>query len=167
MVLYPSFSLGLNFTVNRLNFADMQRTLSYSEEKNLGLNFTLAALSEIGVESVYAKDFFAFAEEEKGQIKDFFQALLSAGRMHPKYGKFLLHWLETGKRFGPCAFKRGISVLIEPDCSVYQCGNFNDFKLGNLLESIFSQIAGKKNGFNEAYESRCKTCNSNCYIEAL
>jgi MoaA/NifB/PqqE/SkfB family radical SAM enzyme len=166
MRLYPSFSLGLNFTVNRINSTDMEKVLIYSAQKALGLNFTLAALSEIGVASVHVKESFAFTEVEKRGIKDFIQRLLGAGRMYPHYGRFLLHWLETGERTGPCAFRKGMGMLCEPDGSAYMCGNFKDFKIGNLLSEPFSALMAKKNDFTKSYRARCKECNSNCYIDS-
>lgn len=163
--LYPSFSLGLNFTINRINFSDMENALEYSEKKILGLNFTLAALSEIGVESIHARESFTFTEQEKLDIKNFILGFLSTGRMHPYYGRFLLRWLETGERTGACAFRKGMSMLCEPDGSAYLCGNFKDFKIGNLLSEPFSALITKKN-FTQAYRARCKKCNSNCYIHS-
>jgi len=166
MILYPTFSAGMNTTVNKVNYNNLNSILDYSIKKGLGTNFTLAAISEIGVESALLRDNFELGCEEKKEILTFIKYLLSQNQLNSLYGEFLLHWLKAGERKGPCAFRRGKAILCEPDGSVYLCGNFREFRIGNLLHQSFEQIINYRNNFLNFYEIKCKSCNSNCYIDA-
>ena len=166
MTLYPYFSVGLNFTVTGRNCDELGKVFQYGIDKVMGINFTLAAKSEIGVESLGVLDSFALNKSQRSTVATFVKGLLERDNIHRQYGEFLLYWLATGRRRGPCAFHKGESILCEPDGTAYACGNFKDFKLGNLLETPFSVLAGRKSGFSEAYRLRCKNCNSNCYIDS-
>lgn len=162
--LYPSSSFGVNFTITKDNYTVLQETFNYAMRKNIGINFTLAALSEIGVESVQVKDSFLLSQESRKDIPDFIQFLVAGRYIHPDYANFLLHWLNFGERKGPCVFRNGKGFLCEPDGSLYQCGNFREFKIGNLLEKDFSELIRKQKDFASFYKRRCRGCNSNCYI---
>lgn len=165
MLLYSPFSVGMNATINKLNFGNLNDILDYSIKKGLGINFTLSAISEIGVESLPLKDSFRLNSEEKKIVSLFIENLLKTKQINNLYGSFLLCWLKTGLRKERCAFREGKSVLCEPDGSVYRCGNFKDFKIGNLLEKSFKRITNSKTHFLKEYNTKCKTCNSNCYMD--
>jgi radical SAM protein with 4Fe4S-binding SPASM domain len=167
-LLYPTISLGINATISRINYANLHSILEYSTKKNLGINFTLAAYSEIGVESRPLESAFKLDSQGRKATSVFIENLLEKNQINIQYGKLLLHWLKTGMRNGNCAFRKGISILCEPDGSLYQCGNFRDFKIGNLLQRTFKDIIKyNKNNFRKLYEMKCKYCNSNCYIETI
>lgn len=165
MELYPGLSVGLNTTISRLNYDNLEAVLGYAQQKSLGINFTLAAISEIGVESIDSQELFSLDDTQKRRLAGFVDNLTVKGRIDKRYSKFLLQWLHTGMRAGRCAFREGSSVLCEPDGSLYRCGNFKDFKIGNLLETPFARLNyGNGRHFDRAYTMRCKTCNSNCYL---
>lgn len=166
MVLYPRFSVGLNFTINRNNFHDLDNVFKYCSSHGLGVNFTLAANSEIGVESLSVSREFTLDDKQKKSVSEFIHRLKNSGHLHAQYADFLLHWLACGKRHGPCAFQKGMSILCEPDGNAYACGNFKDFHIGNILEKTFSENMIPKRKFNLSYKNQCIQCNSNCYIES-
>ena len=166
MRLYPWFSVGLNFTINRDNCHDLDNVFKYSLSHGLGANFTLAADSEIGVESLSVSRGFSLDDKQKEIVSGFIRRLKDSGHLHAQYVDFLLHWLACGKRHGPCAFQKGMSILCEPDGNAYACGNFKDFHIGNILKKPFSDNIIPKNKFDASYQKQCIRCNSNCYIES-
>lgn len=167
MLLYPAFSVGLNTTINKINCEGLEPIIKYAAEKLLGVQFTLGALSEIGVESMPVKDAFTLDEPQKQIVADFVNKLLNERQIHPHYARFLLAWIRTGVRKGKCAFREGLSLLCEPDGAVYQCGNYKDFKLGNILEKPYSQLIRTRFSQRQIkYKSKCVSCNSNCYFGA-
>jgi MoaA/NifB/PqqE/SkfB family radical SAM enzyme len=166
MALYPGFSVGLNFTVNRNNSHDLDNVFKYGIAVGLGVNFTLAANSEIGVESLSTQREFALNDGQKKSVAEFISRLKNSGHLNTRYADFILHWLSGGMRRGPCVFQKGMSILCEPEGTAYACGNFKDFRIGNLLEKPFSEIIIPKRKFRLNYKKMCIHCNSNCYIES-
>ena len=166
MRLYPWFSVGLNFTINRNNYHDLDNVFKYSLSHGLGVNFTLAADSEIGVESLFVTKEFSLDDKQKKSVSEFINRLKDSGHLHAQYADFILHWLACGVRRGPCAFQKGMSILCEPDGNAYACGNFKDFHIGNILEKPFSENITPEIKFQASYRKMCIHCNSNCYIES-
>jgi len=165
MSLYPFFNLGLNMTVSKLNYKAMDATREFAKNKGLGINFTLAAISDIGVESIRARERFEMNQEEKDQVMLSLKDLLLIGALDSDYARFLFTWLKTGKRNGICAFRQGKAFLLEPDSHIYSCGNFKEFMLGNIMEQPFRTLRNQLSSFRKAYPKRCLTCNSNCYLD--
>lgn len=163
--LYPTFGLGLNLTINKNNYLHLKEAFEYSLYKALGMNFTLAALSEIGVESIPVQDNFELTAESKKEVVKFIEFLLLKNNIDLNYARFLLEWLSSGKRQGPCAFRKGESLLCEPNGLMYLCGNFHEFLLGNVLKEEFRALFLKRKNFSADYAKRCAQCNSNCYID--
>ncbi|MFA4888698.1 MAG: radical SAM protein [Candidatus Omnitrophota bacterium] len=164
MRLYANFTCGVNTTINKLNYKSLEEILNYCRRNYMGINFTLSALSEIGVESLLVEDNFGLKQEEKNVVSGFFEKLLETGQLNLRYGRFMLSWLKEGRRLESCSFRSGRSLLCEPDGSIYACGNFKDFKLGNLLEDSYKNMAASKRGFAKIYKAKCSNCNSNCYF---
>jgi MoaA/NifB/PqqE/SkfB family radical SAM enzyme len=164
MRLYANFTCGVNTTVNKLNYDNLEAIWNYCRRNFIGLNFTLAALSEIGVESLPVADNFRLKEEEKNVVSGFFAKLLATGQLNLRYGRFMLTWLKEGRRLESCSFRNSRSLLCEPDGSIYACGNFKDFRLGNLLEDSYKNMIATRHGFTKFYKGKCGSCNSNCYI---
>jgi MoaA/NifB/PqqE/SkfB family radical SAM enzyme len=167
LLLYPTFTMGLNATIHKGNCFALEDILFYSQKKQVGISFTLAALSDIGVESLSSKNNFVLQEAERKEVSSFISRLLRDRQINEQYGHFLIHWLETGKRRARCAFQEGVSLLCEPDGSVYCCGNFKEFKIGNVLEKSFHKLVSSKKRLLGNYQRRCISCNSNCYIDAV
>ena len=163
--LYPTFGLGLNLTISKKNYLHLRKAFEYSVHKSLGMSFTLAALSEIGVESIQVRDNFELPVESKEGVVAFIEFLLVENKIHADYARFLLQWLKVGKRQGPCAFRKGESLLCEPNGSMYLCGNFREFLLGNVLKEDFNALFRQRKDFSHDYAKRCAQCNSNCYID--
>jgi MoaA/NifB/PqqE/SkfB family radical SAM enzyme len=162
--LYPYFSLGANATISRLNCLELGKINDYGSHKGIGISYTLAAISEIGVESLPQKDEFAFSAEEKEGVARFIRSLMGKKQINTAYANFILHWLQTGERMGGCAFREGEAVLCEPDGTIYRCGNYSIFKMGNLIERPFEKLKIREAVFLRGYSSKCKSCNSNCYM---
>lgn len=163
--LYPYFSLGINTTVSQANASDLDEMLRYAESVGIGINFTLAAISDIGVDSVSERESFELSEAKKQELLKFFGHLLEQKKLHAPYGEFILQWLKTGQRSLPCSFRKGKTILIEPDGETYACGNFKDFKIGNIALDPFEKIRRKGYSFEDQFARHCPTCVSNCYMD--
>ena len=165
--IYPRFRLGMNTVISRHNarrdFLEAMRT--YARSHDIGLNFTPAAISEVGVESVAMVDQFEMSPMDKDEVIRFFEQLQQEQALDATYCAFVLHWLRTGRRDMDCAFRDGKVFLVEPTGDVYLCGNYKDFKLGNLVERSLSDVWPVQRQFTrEMWNRRCDTCASNCYI---
>lgn len=158
-------SVNLNATISRINFDNLEELRNYALEKNVGINFTPAAISEIGVESIKKQNEFLMSRYENEQVCRFFEKLMKNYEITDTYGSFVINWLRGRKRKIGCIFRQRKAVLVEPTGDVYLCGNFKDFKIGNLLQArlrkppVFNRI-----NFGKEYKIKCETCNSNCYI---
>ncbi|MFC1631386.1 radical SAM protein [Candidatus Omnitrophota bacterium] len=164
MLLYPFLSIGFNMTVSRLNYQAIEQVHKYAANRGLGINFTLAAFSDIGVESSRVRAKFEINQEKKEKTAQILHDLLLAGKVDPQNTEFMLQWLKTGKRSGNCAFSRGRAFLLEPDGQVYICGNFKEFRLGNVAEQTFQQVWRNAGKVLRTLNGKCINCNSNCYM---
>jgi MoaA/NifB/PqqE/SkfB family radical SAM enzyme len=163
--LYKSnLCVNLNATINKINYNCLDRLLNYAREHELGINFTPAAISEVGVESIKVKDKFALSNMEKEQVAVFFEKLIRDSVIDKTYGRFVINWLKNRKRRVGCIFKQGKAFLLEPTGDVYLCGNFKDFKLGNIKENKFSNIWRNMNSLKSHFWKNCDHCVSNCYL---
>lgn len=166
-VLYPFFSFNLNMTINKLNYYAIEEMRKYATQKGIGINFTLAAISEIGVESIQVREKFEMNQEEKAKVVLFLEDLLKEGEIDSRYAKFTTTWLKTGRRHTDCAFKRGRAFLLEPNGETYVCGNFKEFRIGNIMEEQFERMWGKAGNILKRVSSKCKNCVSNCYMDEV
>jgi MoaA/NifB/PqqE/SkfB family radical SAM enzyme len=167
MLIYPFFSLGINMTVSKLNYFAIEEMQEFALKKGVGINFTLAASSEIGVESKHVRKEFEMNQEEKDKVVLSLERLLESKMIDPQYAKFLFIWLKTGKRYGGCAFRRGKAVLVEPGGEVYLCGNFRESRIANILEGPLVEMWGKAGNKLKGLSERCLTCVSNCYMDEV
>lgn len=165
MPLYPGFTLGLNMTISKLNCGAMGEVKSYAKSKGLGVSFTISALSDIGVESIRVRDRFEMNQEEKSNVVPFIEKLAGQNEIDKRYADFLKEWLMTGRRRGSCAFRQGKSLLLEPSGDVYLCGNFKDFRIGNIFLEPFVKMRKRIGGFSKRFPEKCFKCVSNCYIQ--
>jgi len=163
--LYPFLSLEINTTISRANITGLKDMRAYARSLGVGINFTLAAISEIGVESIVKKEKFEISNKEKTHLVSFFESLMQEKAVSHTYGKFVVNWLTTGKRRALCNFRRGKVFLLEPDGQVYLCGNFKDFRIGNVLDEPFEKIWRKSTPVLKRLSHRCSTCVSNCYLD--
>lgn len=164
MPLYPGFTMGLNMTISKLNYGVMDEVKNYAKSKGLGVNFTLSALSDIGVESIRVRDRFEMNQEEKSNVADFLEELSGQNEIDKRYADFLKEWLVNGRRRGSCAFRQGKSLLLEPNGHVYLCGNFKEFRMGNIFLEPFAKMRKRIVGFSGSFPEKCFKCASNCYI---
>lgn len=164
MSLYPFFSFGFNMTISKLNYHAIEEVREYTREQGLGINFTLAAISEIGVESARIKERFEMNQEEKNKVALSLENLSRKGAIDQRYAKFILTWLRKGERNGGCAFKEGKAFLLEPDGETYLCGNLREFRIGNILVEPLERMRINSSNILKDISNRCSTCVSNCYI---
>jgi MoaA/NifB/PqqE/SkfB family radical SAM enzyme len=163
-ILYPFMTLGLNATISRTNISNMALLQAYARSLSVGLNFTLAALSEIGVESISQRAEFELLDEDRAQLLRFFNGYECNRPDQKQYVGFLRHWLRTGKRNIPCNFRRGRVVLLEPNGDLFVCGNFREFKAGNLLTEPCNDVWARGRTLLHKTFAKCSTCLSNCYL---
>lgn len=163
--LYNSkLSVNLNATVSKINFDKLEELRAYAFEKKIGINFTLAAISEIGVESIQKQEEFLMGREEKEKVSKFFKNLIKNSEISHSYGKFVINWLTGNKRESGCIFKQKKAFLLEPSGDIYLCGNFKDFWLGNINKSEFSELWRNISAIKGDSWDKCNYCVSNCYI---
>jgi MoaA/NifB/PqqE/SkfB family radical SAM enzyme len=162
--IYRILSLGLNMTISRLNYKAIEETLKYATEKGLGLNFTLAALSEIGVKSLELDQGFQLDGAQSKELILTFEKLMRNRMVNQKNGAFILSWLKRGRRNQGCIFKRQEAFLLEPDGRAYLCGNYQDFLIGNLAKEPFYPVWKQAVFRSRSIKNRCAGCLSNCYL---
>lgn len=166
--IYPRFRVGLNTVISRVNATRecLEPMRAYARSHQMSLNFTPAAVSEVGVESVAQGDRFEITAEQKPELIGWFEQLRQERALETRYADFVLHWLRTGKRNLGCAFRAGKTFLVEPNGNLYLCGNYKEFRLGNLLEEPLSVVWPRQRRFTAAqWDRRCDTCASNCYLD--
>lgn len=165
--LYPFLSMNINATVSKANINEFMQVRSYAHSVGLSVNFTLAAISEIGVESMPLRDKFDIRNVDKKNVIDFFEKLINEEEITRDYGEFIITWLRTGRRSLPCGFKNGNAFLLEPNGDAYTCGNFKEFRIGNLLKEPFETIWRKNSKRLRNITNKCLNCVSNCYIDEI
>ncbi|MDD5565666.1 MAG: radical SAM protein [Candidatus Omnitrophica bacterium] len=164
MLLYPNFKVGLNMTVSGLNVHALEQVRNFAQDKGIGLSFTLAAISNIGVESYRTKERFEMDDASKQEAARFFEGLAAKNLLDAHYARFLLCWLKKNTRIGGCAFKEGKALLVEPDGKAYLCGNFKDFFIANILKERLGSKWRASLRRGAALAGKCLHCNSNCYL---
>lgn len=163
--LWKNLYFGINATISRLNYDRLDEIKEFGLQSGVGINYTLGAISEIGVESIKMEDEFVLKNGQKNKVMEFIEKLLKEGGINTFYANFMLQYLKTDKRNPVCAFKSKKSFLLEPDGSAYLCGNFKDFYLGNLLEKPFSEVWKNVKNIRGPLWKKCFTCGSNCYVD--
>ncbi|MFH1778042.1 MAG: radical SAM protein [Candidatus Omnitrophota bacterium] len=165
MRLYPFFSLGFNMTISRINYHVIEEVRKYAKQKGIGVNFTLAAISDIGVESSRVKEKFMIDQDKNNALIASLNELLKTKNGDLRYLKLILTWLKTGRRNDYCAFRQGKAFLLEPDGEMYACGNFRESRIGNVTQSPLEKIWMRAGKAWKAISIKCSTCVSNCYID--
>jgi MoaA/NifB/PqqE/SkfB family radical SAM enzyme len=166
-VFWPGLYFGVNATIGRLNFDKLGEIKEYGRRNQVGVNFTLGAISEIGVESVEMKDNFLLTASERAYVADFFEENIKDKTINEKYGSLAIELLRKGRRQPLCAFRAGKAILIEPDGNVYLCGNYKEFFIGNALKEKTEVIAKNAAGIKGSKWNKCFSCESNCYIDEV
>lgn len=161
--LYPYVSLGLNTVITKDNYNHLKEILYFAKDSGLGINFTLGAISEIGVESIKMEERFRMKEEEKDVVLEFIVSLHKIGGISDKYASFLKNLLINKRRITDCSFRQKKAVLLEPDGHIYLCGNLKRFVLGNVLQDDFNKL-WQNVRFSRQDWQICKKCESNCYL---
>ncbi len=164
--LYKSkLVVNLNATISRINYSNLEQLRGYALENKVGINFTPAAISEIGVESVHRKNEFLMGQDEKKQVALFFEKLIKNSEITKTYGDFVINWLKGKKRRAGCVFRQREAILLEPTGDLYLCGNFKELWIGNMQRDEFKKIWKNINFLNPAgIRKKCEQCVSNCYM---
>lgn len=166
--IWQELSFGVNVTINKLNYDKLRDVKKYGIDKGIGINYTLGAISEIGVESIKMQDQFILEGiGARKQIVDFFKEGILDNTINQRYGELIVELLKTGRRKPLCAFKAKKAILIEPDGKTYACGNFKDFYIGNLLDESFRAVSKNIKKIKNDKWDKCSTCESNCYIDEV
>lgn len=157
--------INLNATVSRLNIDSLEELRTYALSNRIGINFTPAAISEIGVESIKRQNEFLMNQHEKEQVILFFEKLMRASEITKTYGTFVINWLKGQKRQAGCIFRQRKAILMEPTGDLYLCGNFKELQFGNMKENEFTKIWREVKFLNTAaIRKKCDYCVSNCYM---
>ncbi len=156
--------VSLNATVSRLNIDSLEDLRTYALSNRIGINFTPAAVSEIGVESIKRQNEFLMNQQEKEKVILFFEKLMKNSEVTKPYGDFVINWLKGKKRLAGCVFRQRKAVLVEPTGDIYLCGNFKQFRIGNFHVEPFTKIWRKANGLFKYDSNKCSNCASNCYF---
>lgn len=164
--IYSYFSLSLNTVTNKINYDKLDGIINFAEKQQLYLNFTPAAFSEIGVESVKANEDFRLSKDNKLHVIDSINRLEEIQDISNINKKFLINMLKNDKRIVDCVFRQRKAILIEPNGNLYLCGNFKSFRLGNIAEDNFSHI-WRRAKLPKEWRNICSKCESNCYLNEL
>ncbi|MCM8773921.1 MAG: radical SAM protein [Candidatus Omnitrophica bacterium] len=162
--LYPYMSLGLNTVITKENYNYLIEILNFAQSIGLGLNFTLGAISEIGVESIKMRELFKLDEDKKEEVVKFIEILQNKNLISHRYAIFMRELLNNGRRILGCNFRQKRAVLLEPEGNLYLCGNFKKFFLGNVTQDNFAKI-WQNDKFTKKDWLVCENCESNCYWE--
>ncbi|MDD4894455.1 MAG: radical SAM protein [Candidatus Omnitrophica bacterium] len=167
MSLYPFFSLGFNMTISKLNYSAIEEVKRYALQKGIGVNFTLAAISDIGVESAKVRKEFEMNQDEKNKVVVSLEDLSRANMINQRYAQFLLTWLRKQRRSGGCAFKAAKAFLVEPDGATYLCGNFKEAGVGNISKEPLECMLKRSRSVLRSIPKNCASCVSNCYWDQV
>lgn len=163
--LYKSkLIVNLNATISRINYSNLGQLRGYALENKMGITFTPAAISEIGVGSVNRQNDFLMNQYEKEQVALFFEQLMKNSEITKPYGDFVINWLKGKKRRAGCVFRQKDALLVEPTGDIYLCGNFKHFLIGNFHADSFTKIWGRANTLFKQQPGQCFSCVSNCYF---
>jgi len=163
-----SFSLGVNATFSSYNYDNLESLLDYAENHNFGIFFTPVAISEIYVESARNREKIELDPQHRKIVSVFFRKLLKKRKVERFYARFVRDAMEGKRRRSPCAYQQGISVLLDVTGELFSCGNFQEGKIGNVLQESFSQIWTRDQAEKvrrQLLATKCPECWSNCYIQ--
>lgn len=161
--LYHNFSLSLNTVINKINYDKLEQIRFFARENNIFLNYTLGAISEVGVESIQVKEgFYLDDEEKKRTVATFIKWVKENKEITPSYANFLINFLNTSKRKWGCVFKERKAVLLDADGKIYACGNYKKFYIGDITKNSFKEI-WRSFKIPRNYWRICEKCESNCY----
>lgn len=164
--IYPYFFLSLNTVINKVNYDKLDEIIDFAKNEQVYLNFTPAALSEIGVESVKANQPFRLTKNERLRVLNSIGKLDEIQNISEINKKFLIGIFKNNRRVVDCIFRQKKAILIEPNGDSYLCGNFKSFSLGNVTEDDFEYI-WRKAKLPKNWREICSKCESNCYLEGI
>lgn len=163
---WPKFGVGVGTNINSITIDSLDETRKFLKENGISTMYTPVVTSDLFFKNADERDSFELNEYQRSKALCFYEKLRSHGEIDSFYYKFVKNWLKFGKRAVGCPFQSS-GLFIEPNGDVYPCKTFKKHKLGNLLESSFSEI-WQESLMQPIYQEmtrHCGSCGCNCFIE--
>jgi len=162
----PKFAVGVGANINAITIDHLDDTYDYFRKHDIPASFTPVVSSDHFFQNADNKESFDLTPDMRKKAYDFFCKLKKDKYIDNFYFKFAKAWLLEGKRSVGCIFQ-GSGILLEPNGDVYPCMSFQKFKMGNLMETSFSEI-WQQDRLEKIYQEMagyCPRCGSDCFIE--
>lgn len=161
---YP-FSFSINFTINQLNFHQMEDVYDIITGRNIKIDFTYSMKSPIYFGNMDLEFEYLDDKAAKDYICNKLMKFMRSGNLSysQSYYKNLIKMIRGGVRRIGCIFSNE-GFFINPSGDVYRCWAYN-VKLGNIYENSFSNIWNSSCAVESISNIRkqCETCYNNCY----
>lgn len=161
------FSFSINFTINRLNYLEMDKVYAFIVGKGLKIDFTYSMKSSIYFSNDDTERYKANEESARDYICAFLRGMLGSSNFtfSPSYYRNLIKILHGETRKVGCIFTNE-GFFLDPSGDVYRCWAF-DMKLGNIREQNFSQIWHGEKAIESGAQikEQCQNCYNNCYSQ--
>lgn len=165
-IYWPKFAVGVGTNINAITIDHLDLTYKYFTENNIRASFTPVVTSDLYFQNVDNNDTFGLTSDMREKAYRFFCKLKKEKYIDNFYFKFAKGWLLEGKRSVGCIFQTS-GIFLAPNGDLYPCMMFQEFKMGNLLETRFSDI-WQQNRLDSIYQelsNHCPNCGSDCFIE--
>lgn len=163
---WPKLGVSVGTNINSISIESIQETRDFLKQRNISTTYTPVVTSDLFFNNVENRDNFELNQEQRINLLAFYEELRRCGEIDSFYYKFVQNWLRFGKRTVGCIFQTS-GLFIEPNGDVYPCKTFKKLKLGNLLNSKFSDI-WTESVMRPVYKEmmpHCGTCGCNCFLE--
>lgn len=160
-------TLGLNFTITRENYQDMEHVFHVAREFGVAVSFTLAMTS-----SMYFKnDGLSFAAGDVATaaawVREFLEDKVASGQLPDpaRFYRSLIGMLSGRDRAVGCIFQED-GFFLDPAGDVYPCWG-HEKKIGNVNRTSLTELwrGHQALAARGCIKDSCKTCPNNCYIE--
>jgi len=162
----PKFAVGVGANINAITIDHLDETYQYFRERRIPASFTPWVSSDLYYQNIHNQENFDLTPEMRKKAYAFYRGLLKDRYIDKHFFKFVKGWLLEGKRSVGCIF-RGSGIFLEPNGDLYPCVAYQKFKMGNLLETEFSEI-WQKDELGKMYREMadyCLHCGSDCEIK--
>jgi len=162
----PKFAVGVGTNINAITIDHLDDTYQYFRERDIPASFTPVVSSDLYYQNIHNQESFDLTPGMRKKAYAFYCGLLNDRYIDKHFFKFVKGWLLEGKRSVGCIF-RGSGIFLEPNGDLFPCVAYQKFKMGNLLETGFSEIwqNDKLGKMYREMDNYCLHCGSDCEIK--